>query len=430
MIPVKRRPTERINQCFSPLALGAIVLSALMAPLVVASSGHALSHKSGRSATECTPATNLPSVTALDQTTAAALTEVSNTLIATYGQNTKEDPTQRLSRGIVGQFSQDNSVVVVVDPSLVDVTGLQQTLTSTLRSDNYETNVTVQPSCLSAFQLVKSFNYLTTGDWPGREKATFGIEINPRVPVWEVYISADESYLFEAVQAQLGPTISLVVGPASRSGRYTDEAPHKGGSGITGSYSNSYDCSSGFTVMVEGGSTNRGTVTAGHCWNNGNTIFSKIYYEGTTARESSYPVFDMILVTDDITSYAAKIWRDPDTTRDVVGARDASQNESVCLSGAKTGWDCGITVESPDGGSICDPVGVCTYGLGVGRKTDICAGIGGCGGDSGAPIFATLAGDDVGIRGMMIGQLSTNKIVWEVYSGIRTHLNVHIATVN
>jgi hypothetical protein len=209
----------------------------------------------------------------------------------------------------------------------------------------------------------------------------------------------------EPLVAAYGDAVEVRSGPTGRL-RQSDPQPHWGGASIT---NGPFVCTSGFTGSAGG---TRVMVTAGHCFDAGNAVFSTGGGQawGTFFPHVNLPDPDLAIIAG--TTYQGAIYTgSPSSTS---GAAVISFGDPVvgtggyCWSGQTSGQVCGNTVVALNG-QLCDPLG-CTNNLTVstGPLTQP--------GDSGSPWFQP-AGGGVSIRGITVGVVGGAN-VWHRYSQV------------
>ncbi|HEY3007216.1 MAG TPA: hypothetical protein VGJ63_04010 [Micromonosporaceae bacterium] len=221
--------------------------------------------------------------------------------------------------------------------------------------------------------------------------------------------------------------MTVALGGASRTGRLDDGEPHYGGAGVrVGSGSSSSNtCTTGF-VVVRSSDGRRGGVSAGHCFANGQQIYSGPQFWGQASGEAGFPTYDQIGIFSAAETYANKLHVDPccPSVRTVTGRANPTINLTVCQSGMVTRAICGIRITSTSG-QFCDADG-CTTQLMVGsRNGDTIVR----GGDSGGPVYTRPGSSTATIRGMVIAYGDFGATMYaEQVSYIEGHLGVRVAT--
>ncbi|MDH2424509.1 hypothetical protein [Sphaerisporangium sp. TRM90804] len=252
--------------------------------------------------------------------------------------------------------------------------------------------------------------------YPARDGASLRVAFGP----------ADRD-VARALKERLGRRVSLEEkAPARLKGSLTgaragDASPHWGGAEIQVATTT---CTSGFTVLLPGGA--RGSVSAGHCFDDGDGLASGPHYFGTAQGENGYPAFDMIAVAGG-GAYTNKIYTDPGSpiSRTVTGKADPALGASVCTSGRLTKAKCGGVVTSTVGFYL-QGGGMTTNLLVISKPGSLIGQIG----DSGGPVYTPSAsGSGATINGMIIGGYPAGDTVFaHKVSTVESHLGVTVAT--
>ncbi|MBE3016152.1 hypothetical protein IL992_44455 [Microbispora sp. NEAU-D428] len=216
-------------------------------------------------------------------------------------------------------------------------------------------------------------------------------------------------------------------------GRTNDASPHWGGASISQGLD---PCTSAFSVVFADG--RRGSVSAGHCYENDEPLLSSAGYlslgpfYGITEGKKDYPSYDMIAISGG-GAYTNTIYTDPGSpiSRTVIGKADPTVGTPdapayVCVSGRLHLAKCSIQVKDvsalfcPGGSPSCTPDVMLGY-----RGDSAVAGQG----DSGAPVYSPASQSGAIIRGMLIGgSIDGHWIFAEQISDIEQHLGVTVAT--
>lgn len=364
-----------------------------------------------------------------DESGAATVTALGVELSARFGVDTKLDSYQTLQQGLIGVTVDHTSrqVVVVVDPARVSVSELGSQLKSRLGARDLGpaagVGLRVQAGCTSSGKLLSAVQTLSDRAWaPTAKQATFGFYVEPRDSTVHVTFGKADTAAAEAIRDQLGEAVTVVMGNPSRRDRLTDGEPHWGGAAI--GFQNDRFCTAGF-IIRRNSDGQRGGVTAGHCFNNGNNVYSGSEFWGTANGESGYPTWDMTRVTSGSETYDNRIHVDPccPSVRDVTGGANPVVNELVCVSGYVTRAVCAIRITSLSG-QLCDSAG-CTPGLMIGVKSGATVGQGG---DSGAPVYVRPGSNTAHVRGIEIGGTAADNFYGELLSSVTSHLAVTVAT--
>lgn len=349
----------------------------------------------------------------------------------------------RLQRGFIG-FATDHAthtMVAVVTPEYGNATGLGTALTTArnlvAQTQPAAPGVRVQAGCFTAAQLIDAESVLRQRSWhPDAAVASYAYAL--RADDSRFHVTFDDRYpgAAEALSAVLGDRAIVELGVVARAGRLNDGEPHYGGSGIRKGFNSSLSsnqCTSGFTVRRKSDGR-RGVTTAGHCFSNGDSIYSSSQFTGVLWGEGTvdnpYPAIDVAGVLSSGETYANIIHVEPCSPciRTVIGKSTVGGGSTMCLSGMVTTAICSVLVTSINSG-LCDAAG-CTFDLIEGwRNGDTIVRAG----DSGGPAYirsgastATAVGAIVGGAG---GRSSTSTIVLvEPIAVVEEALSVSVAT--
>ena len=326
----------------------------------------------------------------------------------------------RLSNGIVG-VTADNVTqrfIVVVDPSVVSL----DTVSEALATVAGELRIQIRPSCRSIAQLAAADDTLRDRQWhPSASESSYGYYMDPATATFKVTFASNDNEAAESLKSTLGDNVTITYGTPSRLGRLDDGEPHYGGAGIGEGADNNY-CTSGFTIVNDG---TRGSVSAGHCFENSELVYSGPEYYGFTTDRASFPTYDMIRITSSTEEYDNVIHVDPccPSTRNVTTDGDTDVNEYVCASGMTTRARCGVKVLSMNS-TLCDYQG-CTGNLGFAEDENgrtIASP-----GDSGAPVYQRIGNSNAKIVGMLIGRSAADNFYFHKISQVETVLEVAVA---
>ncbi|MFI8294152.1 S1 family peptidase [Streptomyces sp. NPDC085614] len=278
--------------------------------------------------------------------------------------------------------------------------------------------------CTLDSRTLQDYKKIQALDWhPDAKKATFFVYANPEGTHLEATFDPGWVEIGKALEAELHGNISIKYEGVSRfsGGRTGDASPHWGGAEILGL---SDFCTAGFSVVFPSGA--RGSVTAGHCYENGDAVASGLNYYGSVHGESNFPTYDMIAISSG-GSYTNKIYTDPGNpiSRTVTGKGDPVVNSSVCTSGRLTKAACGGVVTSlsgslyQGGGWTTGLIVIHKPGSVIGRPTD-----------SGGPVYSPSGINGAAIiRGMIVGgSMSGDTVLAEKVSNIESHLGVTVLT--
>lgn len=365
-----------------------------------------------------------------------ALRDVNHAIQAEVGRvlgagKPKEHLADHLRRGLIGAVVDPGTrtVTIVTTPEFGGARGLQARLAEVAAATDKSAKAAVVTGCHSAAALIEAEEILIGRAWhPDAARAAFSFSLQGTDS--RLHVSFDERYpqAAEALEASLGDRAIVTSGATGRTGRLDDGRPHFGGAGIrqgSGSkYSNT--CTSAFSVRRNASDGQRGSVTAGHCFDNGVYVYSGPKYYGYTWGRAGFPSYDMIGIRSGSETYDNVIHTDPccPSQRTVVGRHNAQVGDYVCFSGMVTKARCSIRVTSING-SFCDQWG-CTSGLIEGiRGGEVIVRAG----DSGAPIYVRTGSSSAVIAGMVIagaggGTIAYGEHIWVIES----HLNVTLLT--
>lgn len=319
------------------------------------------------------------------------------------------------------------TVNVVVDPTLVDVADLSSRATAAL--DRPAFKVAVIAGCSSASELAEARSYL---DGLGMKFAPhgWGYSLVAHDSTYHVTFSSKDKAEAAMVTRRLGDRVTLEFENGALLSRLNDGEPHWGGAGIRpGSYDNNI-CTSAFTVRLPSG--NRGSVTAGHCFDdgalNGRNVFSGNQdYGGETAGAHNYPNYDMVRIGNGNQTWDNRIHVDPccPVVRNVVASGNPDVGDSICNSGMTTRAICGLEVRAID-----DTFLGRVHLIRANRGGDIVAR----GGDSGGPMYNRFGDTNAAARGMIVAgsgcdaQRRCTTVYGHRISAVVNHLNVTVST--
>ncbi|HEX2051919.1 MAG TPA: S1 family peptidase [Actinomycetota bacterium] len=358
-----------------------------------------------------------------------AVARISDEVDEHFPAAAKARPGETVDDGLVGIAldHHNEQVVVVVDTARVREDALQSELRAELR-DAYggqqpAFTVRVGPACVPADELAHAANVLRQRAWhPRADEVEFSYYLDPRTSTFSATFDELDRDVGDALAKELGASVVVRYGGPSRLDRLNDADPHWGGAGI-GPAPSANDCTSGFSVSISTGG--RGSVTAGHCYNNGQNLWSGTQYYGLTAGESGYPTWDMIRINPNGETFTNGIWVDPccPSGRTVTGRGDPSVGTLLCVSGMVTRAKCGLEVTSTSA-EFCDAAG-CTPGLIRAEKPgDVVSQPG----DSGGPMYTRPTTSTATIRGMIVAHTSPSNVYAEKVSSVESHLGVTVLT--
>jgi hypothetical protein len=350
-----------------------------------------------------------------------AFERVGTALARRFGESSKTGRTQ-LDAGFLG-LSFDHharTVVAVVDTDLVSSSVVGAELKAAALG---AFPIRVQAGCRGASELLAARRVLRERLWHSRARdVAYGFHLDSNDSTFHVSFSERDGDVAAALAEATGSAVTIDYAATQRDGRLNDGEAHWGGAGIGAGANNNF-CTSGFTVVRSGV---RGSVSAGHCFSNGQSVYSGPEFYGTTSGESGYPAYDMIRVGSSTETYDNRIHVDPccPSVRDVTGRGNPAVGTSVCLSGMVTRAVCAVIVRRLDG-ELCDSSGDCTPDLIYSTKP---GSVIRAPGDSGAPMYTRPTTSTATIRGMHIGGARTDESYAEKISNIEAHLGVTVAT--
>lgn len=357
-----------------------------------------------------------------------ALESVNHALEGEFGTTSKTDTTGPLDRGLVGltldHVSQE--VVVVADFDRVDESALERRLRGLVHaSDSGRTpfDLDVSPSCRPVADLHRASDVLRGHSWHARaDDVAFGAYLDPKTSSYNVTFDRADADVAQALEDELGGTVTIEWGSPQRDGRLDDGEPHYGGAGIRSSTQSTNQCTSGFSVVFSNGL--KGSVTAGHCYANGASIYSGNQFYGRTEGEYDYPSFDMIRINPSGERFTYGLHVDPccPSVREVVSDSNAAMGNMICISGMVTRAKCGLEVISTNA-MFCYG-DECTYDLVVAQKPGYKIR---AGGDSGAPMYTGPSTTQTAtIKGMHVAGTDDSTSYSEKVSYIKSHLAVTV----
>ncbi|WP_145804836.1 S1 family peptidase [Kribbella amoyensis] len=270
----------------------------------------------------------------------------------------------------------------------------------------------VQQSRTTEAELTAVRTELEGRQWKsGAKKYSYGFHYDAQRDKVSVTTNAPAAVM-QPLLAKYPALLEAKYGNVGRDTRQSDPAPHRGGASITNGTS---VCTSGFTIT----STARYMVTAGHCFAQGQRVYSSGGEQlwGTVRNRASFPYYDFEAIGGG--TYGSVIYVGNSTGRTILvsGASDPAVGAAYCRSGQTTYEKCSQVVTSLHA-QFCDESG-CTPEL-ISYE-----GPAGQGGDSGAPMYQYVNGT-VQIRGMHIAH--ANEVQYaERWTTIRSVFKASIA---
>jgi len=344
----------------------------------------------------------------------------------------KETAAELVRRGYIGSTVDHNTrtIVTVVTPEYRAKAAALQARISAAQPASltkaYRTALIV--GCYSGSRLAAAADLLHGRAWhPEAAKASFSFAIEANDSRLHVSFDPGSAAAAEAARVRLGELAAVTLGGSSRAGRLDDGEAHYGGAGVrVGSGAlNSNICTTSFVVR-RNSDGRRGGLSAGHCFNNNNAVWSSTQFWGTAWGEAGYPTWDMIGVSSTAETYDNSIHVDPccPSVRNVTARKFPAVNDNVCLSGMVTRAVCGLIVNHLFA-ELCDADG-CTTGLMRARRAnDVTVR----GGDSGGPVYQRSGASNAVALGMIIGFNDGGRnLLGEKLNSIEAHLGVTVLT--
>jgi len=360
----------------------------------------------------------------------ATLDRVQRLLKSHFGLNEESGDLDALRGGLIG-IALDHAaqtVNVVVDPTLVDVTGLSSRANAALGPSAFE--VAVIAGCSSAQELAEARTFL---DGLGTKLAPhfWGYYLDAHDSTYHVTFSPEDKAAAALVTSRLGDRVTIEFEASALLSRMNDGQPHWGGAGIRPGSRSQNICTSAFTVRLPSGS--RGSVTAGHCFAddgaiNGRDVLSGDQnYGGETAGAHDYPNYDMVRIGNGNQTWDNRIHVDPccPVVRNVTASGNPDVGDFICNSGMTTRAICGLEVRAIDqtfGGRV--------HLIRAVRGGDIIAR----GGDSGGPMYNRLGDSNAAARGMIVlgsgcdAERRCTTVYGHRISAVVSHLSVTVST--
>jgi hypothetical protein len=319
----------------------------------------------------------------------------------------------KLQHGLIGYATDHvtHTLVAVVTPEFTGAQALGSALTTARNAIALTLptapGVRVQAGCYSAGALIEADSVMSRRTWhPDAAKASFAYALHADDSRFHVVFDERYPAAAQALSDRLGDRVIVDLGTVSRAGRLNDGEPHYGGSGIrkgSNSSLSSNQCTSGFTVKRKSDGK-RGVTTAGHCFSNGDSIYSAYQFTGVLWGEGTvdnpFPSIDVAGVMSAAETYANIIHVEPCSpcVRTVTAKGSIGQGSAMCLSGMVTTAICGIIVLSTDA-TLCDGYG-CTFTLVEGwRNNDTIVRAG----DSGGPAYVRTGTANATAIGTIVG---------------------------
>jgi hypothetical protein len=369
----------------------------------------------------------------------AVVRTVQQTQAAQMGLSDTDTMDTKLQHGFIG-FATDHAthtLVAVVTPEYKGAKALSSALEDARDAvASGDTGVRVQAGCFSAGELIDAEYVLRQRDWhPDAALASYAFALHADDS--RFHVTFDERYpaAADALAKVLGDRAVIELGSVARAGRLNDGEPHYGGSGVrkgSNSSLSSNQCTSGFTVKRKSDGR-RGETTAGHCFSNGDAIYSANQFAGTLWGEGTvdnpYPSIDVAGILSTSETYANIIHVEPCSPciRTVISKGATGTGSAICLSGMVTTAICSVIVLSTEA-ALCDAAG-CTFALvEASRNGDTVVRAG----DSGGPAYIRSGSSSAIAIGTIVGgaggRSSSSTVVYvEPISILEEALNVSVA---
>lgn len=360
-----------------------------------------------------------------------------NTFGARPGSRKQPQRNSRLERGLIGQANDHHGrrVVVVVDPTRVDVDMLQAKLDRSVQRAQQVNpkakplNVKVREGCFSAAQLLEAESVLRERAWhPKADKIPYVVGLRGDDSRFHILLRNEDRDVAKALKAELGDRMVIEWRHVDRlvGGRFQDAAPHGGGAAISPVPDGQPTCTAGFPMVDRGG--RRGSITAHHCYGDSQDLWSGSHSYGRTTEvhgDSDYPTLDMLKILPNGQNHGLKIYGDPDHEDAwATGREDAVTGEFICVGGMSSGSKCGIEVVA-DNVQACFPEG-CTAGLFWGHQPGGRVAIPG---DSGGTVYVRPTAGTAHIRGMVVGGTEEEEDVFAHHQSIiEVHLGLTVGS--
>lgn len=301
--------------------------------------------------------------------------------------------------GVLGLAADDanHRFVAVMDPEAgVDI----ETVRDELLGWEPTLTLAVQPSCRGGAELARALDVIREGAFhPRATQVQLWHYLDVEDSRYVVLVDPDDRDVGEALEAELGPLVSVRYDRIVKHSRANDGEPHYGGAELQ-NVTYGAECTSGFAVTRQGV---LGSVTAGknHCFGSlGEPIYSGVEYYGEAGAFTASLGWDMAFITPDGETFSPHIHTTPccPSVRKVSSTTPPANNQVVCISGTNFLAKCSVSVITMM--STMSIGGTTRNNVWIGRRSGVNIG---APGDSGAPIYVPLAGDKASIVGMHIG---------------------------
>lgn len=289
----------------------------------------------------------------------------------------------------------DSSILIVVDPERASsASAIASHLRSMQPALDLPWSVVVGCTSRAEFSIIQDAIREAAGLATGKHRELSSV---PDPGSGRVVLTTPDPYtspIVSELRERYGDRILAIAGAGNLDGRYDDNTPHHGASQVrssTTAFGAPGYCTANATIV--GFLDLRYMPTAGHCTNGSATFTSGPYAFGTTVyRSPNWPTADLALIAAPVGHvYTNVIHTEPTHySRNVIGQRDASNLETICISGATSHNKCNLTVVADASISMfCFSLG-CIINLdlaSVPLADHSCVS-----GDSGAPYYGRYSG--------------------------------------
>lgn len=148
----------------------------------------------------------------------ANLRAIGDVIRQEFGRDTSDYKTKPLARGYIGTAYEDatRTVVVVVDPELVDVQTLTDHLTAAAAGG--DVSVRVGPGAFSAQELLQAKAVIDQHNWhPRAGQVSLGVTLNAAESCFDVTFGQWDDEVGEALEERLGDRVHVHQGAAPNS---------------------------------------------------------------------------------------------------------------------------------------------------------------------------------------------------------------------
>lgn len=283
--------------------------------------------------------------------------------------------------------------------------------------------------CLATPAVAEAYRKLTERTWS--ERATkIGYSFAAEADGTRIRVRLDDAAATDSLLRDLGDVVSVDRGDVTTfsGSRTNDVSPHFGGAAV--GPKNAPTCSTGFSVVFP--NWTRGSVTASHCWQSGQVLWSGNQFYGVVGDIKLFPTFDVVAIHNFGTAedYTNVLHTGPGwpLVRTVIGAADPVKDALVCANGRVTQSTCAIKVDNT-WTSFCPPAfpGCVENVLAMSRTYNGVKDVIGAKGDSGGTIYTPFASNRAIVNGMIVGGSSDGTILYaEKVSHIQSHIGATV----